>query len=405
MASARQKKDKWYYRITITTPDGSHKYVERGGFSTKEEALKEGKKAELQIKEKNHSSKNDKIMSFNFLQKEWLSHSDSLYKPKTIQSYKEVMRISIVPIIGTYEISSITPPICQKVIDTAVEKRYSYNRIAMIKNALNGCFKYGIKMGYLNSSPTKYLTLPKKRSIAGARLPKQKEIRALTKEEIDFIFRRFPEGHQYFILNTLAYRCGLRIGEAMAVTIDDIDFKGKKLHVRRQLQKDDKTNRYYFTALKHCNPGEERVIDLDDDTLQILKRHVEKILSLGEKMYFPIYKEDENGFLNTETGKEMSLIDIRLSDGKLVDKSSVITMVRAIKGYRIKSPVFTITDFNFHMLRHTHASECIAAGMSPVTVQKRLGHKNLSTTYNYYVHETEPEVTGSRDILEKMFRS
>lgn len=60
-------------------------------------------------------------------------------------------------------------------------------------------------------------------------------------------------------------------------------------------------------------------------------------------------------------------------------------------------------NWDFHAFRHTHASECIAAGMSPVSVQKRLGHKNLATTYKYYVHETEEQVQNSADILEEMW--
>jgi integrase len=58
----------------------------------------------------------------------------------------------------------------------------------------------------------------------------------------------------------------------------------------------------------------------------------------------------------------------------------------------------------FHHLRHAHASECLAAGMSPVSVQKRLGHRSLNTTFKTYIHETETQVTESRDILEKMYK-
>ena len=35
------------------------------------------------------------------------------------------------------------------------------------------------------------------------------------------------------------------------------------------------------------------------------------------------------------------------------------------------------SDWDFHMLRHTHASELIAAGVSPLSVQKRLGDSRL----------------------------
>ena len=36
------------------------------------------------------------------------------------------------------------------------------------------------------------------------------------------------------------------------------------------------------------------------------------------------------------------------------------------------------------MLRHTYATRCIESGMSPVVLQKLLGHKNIKTTLNTY---------------------
>ena len=49
MASARQKNGRWYYRITVSNK-GKKKYIERGGYSTKEEALEAGIERELLLK-------------------------------------------------------------------------------------------------------------------------------------------------------------------------------------------------------------------------------------------------------------------------------------------------------------------------------------------------------------------
>ena len=44
-----------------------------------------------------------------------------------------------------------------------------------------------------------------------------------------------------------------------------------------------------------------------------------------------------------------------------------------------------------HVLRHTFATRCIEANMRPKTLQVILGHSNVGTTMNLYVHVTEDE--------------
>lgn len=44
-----------------------------------------------------------------------------------------------------------------------------------------------------------------------------------------------------------------------------------------------------------------------------------------------------------------------------------------------------------HILRHTFATRCIEAGMQPKTLQKILGHSNISMTMDLYVHVTEDQ--------------
>jgi integrase len=58
--------------------------------------------------------------------------------------------------------------------------------------------------------------------------------------------------------------------------------------------------------------------------------------------------------------------------------------------------------FNFHSLRHTHATKLIEAGVSPKAVQARLGHENIETTLNTYTHNTESMEQNAVDVFEKV---
>ena len=58
--------------------------------------------------------------------------------------------------------------------------------------------------------------------------------------------------------------------------------------------------------------------------------------------------------------------------------------------------------FNFHSLRHTHATFLIEKGVSPKAVQERLGHENIETTLQTYVHNTEAMEQEAVDVFENI---
>ena len=62
-----------------------------------------------------------------------------------------------------------------------------------------------------------------------------------------------------------------------------------------------------------------------------------------------------------------------------------------------------IEKISMHTLRHTFATRCIESGMKPKTLQKILGHANISMTMDLYVHVTEDEKEKEMQKFEKMY--
>lgn len=58
--------------------------------------------------------------------------------------------------------------------------------------------------------------------------------------------------------------------------------------------------------------------------------------------------------------------------------------------------------FNFHSLRHTHATMLLEAGASPKEVQVRLGHSRISTTLDTYVHLSNNKKSQTADLFDQV---
>ncbi|MEX8160202.1 tyrosine-type recombinase/integrase [Clostridioides difficile] len=83
----------------------------------------------------------------------------------------------------------------------------------------------------------------------------------------------------------------------------------------------------------------------------------------------------------------------RKKDGSFVNHNNIDACVRTInKKLNL--------DFNFHCLRHTHATLLLENGANIKYIQQRLGHSQLSTTMDTYSHVTSKMESETVDILE-----
>ena len=400
MASTRQKKGKWYYRITLSS-NGKTKYLERGSFDTEEEAKRAGEIHEHQLKYGGETIFIPTKITYGDMASEWIeNYAPTVYKQSTINSHRKVLKNYILPEIGDNLVTAIDTRMLQELINKEIPN-HTWHGLDKIHACLRKTFDYAVVNSYIRTNPVEGVTMPKLRSIKAQELKPTRVQKSCSKTFVEAVFDRFPEGHPCYIPLLLGYRCGLRLGEVYALFIEDFDKYNKKLYIRRQIQFNE-NNELYITDLKYCNPGEYRVIDLDNDTCKILSRHVNKILASRPVMNHKQYYISEDNIVNEEYGEPVYFMNVRYSDGSYISPRTMQHVSRVIHG---KESYFDFVDptWDFHMFRHTHTSDCIAAGMPPESVQKRLGHKNLTTTYKFYVHETDLQAEKARAVLEGMF--
>ena len=198
--------------------------------------------------------------------------------------------------------------------------------------------------------PSNGVVLPRRRRAdAAMRIPTVEEVgRLLAHADSSRLSTR--KGFRAYV--ALCAFAGLRLGEAAAVQVGDIDFLRRQLTVTRQLQRDGNT-----FAVRPPKYGSERVIYLPDELVEILSEHVRSYAGGGDPERWLFMVGDEPMYDNAITWR-----------WRATRQSAGLPRVR------------------LHDLRHFYASGLIAAGCDVVTVQRALGHANATTTLNTYSH-------------------
>jgi integrase len=168
---------------------------------------------------------------------------------------------------------------------------------------------------------------------------------------------------------------GLRIGELLALTWEDVDFQNRTIKVNKNLKqvknRDGDILSNYKIIIQNSTKtnSSSRIVPLNNKSIEALN-HIKEIT--GQYKYV----------LSTETGNN---IFARAYD----------TMFRKIQ----KSCGFK-EIYGVHALRHTFASLLFKKGVDVKTVSEILGHKDVSVTYNIYIHLIQEQKASAINLLD-----
>lgn len=168
----------------------------------------------------------------------WLTNIKKIsLKPSSYDRLESTALKQVIPRIGTFKISEITPEDIGNMLSEIKDEGLSYSTVKKAYDCVNAVLTYAFNKRDILSNPALLAARPNK-----ANFPK-KEIRYFTKEEAALITeecgrlyntgtRVYPYGDAFI----LALHTGLRMGELIALQKSDIDFGAKKLYVRRNAQ-------------------------------------------------------------------------------------------------------------------------------------------------------------------------
>lgn len=397
-----KKRTTYEYSFEIANVGGKRKRISKGGFLKKSEAKAAGLEALYQYENVGYVSKNSDASVADVFDA-WLLSEKKDWKETTFIGHSKKVNQYIKPAIGNKRIKSIDNETLQHMVDELYDNGMSRNTLSVIIGILNKAFRWAVINKYVVQSPVIDVHIPKNDS------PKVETVSnphiVISRDWMNEILTRFPEQSPAHIPLLLGYKLGLRLGEIFGLIWEDINFEKKEVTVRRQVQwcQDqsktqeqrlsnvrrgiDEKGYWYFALPKYRSV---RTIDiLDNEFLELLKR--EKARQEKDRVYYDeeytkyYLAKDEQGrqYITTEaTDTELHLINIR-RDGTYINPRTTQNT-----SYVIRKKL-GLEDFDFHSLRHTHATELVDAGAKPEFVQHRLGHKKIEITMNTYYHLTD----------------
>lgn len=412
----RKRGSTWSYYFDLGKVDGKRKKKEKGGFRTKKEAEQALAAAMTEYNNGGTIFEPSEITVSDYLD-QWYELSCKLnLKYNTQVAYLRIIESHLKPKFGAYKLKAINPTVLQEYANSLKLNGYSKSHIVGILTVFQSALDYAIEpLHYLAQNPMKSVKFPKVE-----KQPRERII--LTLDEWKRIIDRF-KGTRFFIPLMIGFYTGLRISEAFALTWDDIDFDKRTLSVNKQVVKrnfgadvrkvvekkgkKEQRSSWYFTTTK--TPASVRIVPFGDTLYQALKQEkteqMKNEMKYGEFYTIHVLKKevDEKGndmfrIVPVQKCVESQLQRVRLicvaENGQYTSTDSFKYCSRVIHSEMQLA-------FDYHSLRHTHATLLIESGAHVKNVQARLGHTNIQTTLQTYVHDTDKMAEQSVALFEQ----
>ena len=395
----RKRGKYWEYEFDAAKVAGKRNRISKSGYKTKAEAVAAGAAAMAEYNSSGIKFIPSEMSYADFLDYWIESYCLITLKKTTLDNYKKRIKAHIKPSLGAYKLTSLTTAGLQKFINSKIDAQYSLNTLSVLRGILTGSLQYAVRQNMLKNNPAREIRIPTERSTESLQL-RSAPHRYLPPDVIEKIFERFPEKHPSHIPLMLGYRCGLRLGEAFAITWDCVDLEKGQIYINKQVQWNPAEQWWFFTNPKF---NSFRTIDLDNSLLELLRRErkrQDKDRTYYEDMYTVYYENDVRGLVTSpDQASSATPIELMLvrQDGSYI-QARTMQHASSVIHYELG-----VKDFTFHSLRHTHATMLAEAGMPQKYTQQRLGHKDISVTLKYYTHLTDKMSEIGGKILESMF--
>jgi integrase len=310
---------------------------------------------------------------------EWVTQLAALGKrPKTIQSYRGLIKNSINPHIGRKVLQDLTAAHVKALyIKLVTEGRrdgtggLSGQTVQHVHRVLSEALKSAARFDRIPFNPCDKLgpeDMPRVEEFEGTALTDEQTTRLLEK----------VAGTALYIPVLLAIATGMRRGEVLGLRWQDVDLDAGMIQVRQQVS--STTGRLAFADPK--TKKAKRPIDLPPPAVEALRQH--KGTQAAHRLQFgPAYENND--------------LVVAKADGKPWHPDALTNTFRE---FLIANDLPRV---RFHDLRHGHATQLISRGTDLKTVSERMGHSGIAITADLYGHGDQEARRRAAATLTDLF--
>ena len=346
---------------------------------TKEEARK--KVNEFVYKIDNRMYNDDSEMYLKEWLNTWLRDKSYTVATNTYEDYKRQAYNHIIPEIGDIRLKNLNRRVIQNLIREKHERGslrgkggLSANSVKHIYRTIRAALGQAVEDEILRKNPAIGVKLPKIES---------KRIKHYSREQVKKLYSAVKDDIFFYTVLKLTLSTGLRRGEVLGLSWDDIDFDNMIIYIRRQVTKTEEYGTTFKDGLK--NLGSQRTVIVSKEVLNLLKRY--KV-----NYYNPLYNNCQGNKFGA------NLIFIKRKDSEPINPDNFY------KEYKKIIKKAGVPKLTFHQLRHTFATLHLEEGISMKMLQKLLGHSSIKTTMDIYTHITSKIDEDTREIMERVCR-
>jgi len=285
---------------------------------------------------------------------------EDVAKPKlrecTILAHESLIRVHVKPAVGDLRLVQLTPIHLQNLYAGCLKKGLSKKTVKNLHMILHHALGQAVKWGLVARNVADAVDVP---------TPARKPVEPLTQPQVTQLLEAL-EGDRLFPLYVVFLGCGLRRGEALALTWDCIDWGNKVIHVKKTIQS---IRGKGLVVGEPKSESSRRVVAMPEYVQMVLWDH------------FKSKTTDSPYVFCTSNGTPFTPRNIIRHFKKVLERAGLPETTR------------------IHDLRHTFVSFLLAQNQPPKDVQVIAGHADFSTTMNIYGHSM---LGPLRDAAQKM---